>query len=486
MSKGNSVIVIGGGLGGLSAAISLAQRGFKVRLFEKNSQFGGKMNRILKDGVRFDLGPSVLAMPNIFERLFEKSKMKMNDYVELVEENRHYRTFFADGTRLDLMKELGAMRATNQNLSDKDIREYEDFLRYGKRIYEETHEHYFENGSDDWSSYAKFHNPLFLVKRREYFRAMQESINKRVTNPYLRELLGSPLYFMGVSGRRAPGIYNALTYLNSKHGVWYVKGGLHNLAEGLTQLASDVGVELMQDTEVHKINITDDEIVSLKLSNGDEESADYFVSNLAPEVFYQLSNPEMKSRPTETHDPGPSHFVMLLDLNKHFDILEHHNVFLSENLAENDRLLFDDKKLPSDPTIYVIDESEKSAQVRIKIVTPIPMTDKEYALEDYMNLRHAILTKLERMGLTDLRKHIVGEVNVTPHDIAKTFNSPDGAMYGTKLDARINKGFKHGKRSKKFNNLYFVGASVHPSATLAMIALNGQQVARMIRDKDRN
>lgn len=486
MSKDNSVIVIGGGLGGLSAAISLAQRGFKVRLFEKNSQFGGKMNRIVKNGVRFDLGPSILAMPNIFERLFEKSKMKMTDYVELVEENRHYRTFFSDGTKLDFMKETGAMRTANKSLSDKDIREYEDFLHYGKRIYEETHEHYFENGSDDWSSYVKFHNPLFLLKRREYFRAMQESIDKRITNPYLRELLGYPLYFMGVSGRRAPAVYNALTYLNSKHGLWYVKGGLHNLAEGLTQLASDVGVELMQNTEVHKVNVSNDEIINLELSNGDEASADYFVSNLAPEVLYQLGSAGGMKEHTQSGEPGPSHYVMLLDLNKQFDVLEHHNVFLSEDLAENDRLLFDDKKLPTDPTIFVIDESEDCELTRIKIVTPVAMTNAEYALLDYMNLRHTILTKLEAMGLNDLRKHIVSEVNVTPNDIAKTYNSPGGAMYGTKLDTRINKGFKHGKRSKKFNNLYFVGASVHPSATLAMIALNGQQVARMIRDQDKN
>lgn len=485
MPKGNSIIVVGGGLGGLSAAISLAQRGFKVRLYEKNSHFGGKMNRIVKNGVRFDLGPSILAMPDIFERLFEKSKMRMTDYVELVEEHRHYRTFFADGTRLDLTKELGAMRTTNSTLSDKDIREYDDFLQYAKRVYEETHESYFEAGSDDWTSYTKFHNPLFLIKRREYFRTMQDSINKRIANPYLRELLGYPLYFMGVSGRRAPAIYNALTYLNHKHGVWYVKGGLHNLAEGLTQLASDVGVELIHDVKVQKINVQDGEVISLELSNGSTASADYFVSNIAPEVFYRLGDDTQNTSHSRL-GPGPSHFVMLLDLQKNYEVLEHHNVFLSEDLKENDKRLFDDRQLPADPTVFVIDESDRSEYTRLKIVTPIPIARAPYEEEAYVNLRHVILNKLESMGLTDLRKHIVNEVIVTPHDIAETFDSPDGAMYGVNLDTRINKGFKHGKRSKKFNNLYFVGASVHPSATFAMIALNGQQVARMIRDQDRS
>ena len=46
MSSDKSVIVIGGGLGGVSAAISLAQKGFNVRLFEKNGHLGGKLNRL--------------------------------------------------------------------------------------------------------------------------------------------------------------------------------------------------------------------------------------------------------------------------------------------------------------------------------------------------------------------------------------------------------------------------------------------------------
>lgn len=482
MSKGNNVIVIGGGLGGLSAAISLAQRGFKVSLFEKNNHFGGKMNRIQKNGMRFDLGPSILTMPNIFERLFEKSKMKMADYVELIEENRYYRTFFADGTHLDFTKELRTMRLEN-NLSTNDIGELEDFFGYAKRVYEETHEKYFEGGSDDWSTFSKIHSPLFLIKRREYFRSMQESIDKRINNPYLRELLGYPLYFMGVSGRRAPAIYNALTYLSHKYGVWYVKGGLHNLAEGLTQLASDVGVELVHNQEVARVNVEGDRVTSLELADGRTVSSDYVVSNIAPEVFYQLSGEDMKESKLE---PGPSHFVMLLDLNKQYDVLEHHNVFLSADLAKNDNLIFDDKELPVDPTVFVINESDRSNNTRIKIVTQVPMAAERYTKEDYVKLRHIILSKLENMGLDDLRKNIVNEVNVTPEDIAETFNSPGGAMYGVKLDTRINKGYKHGKKSKKFSNLYFVGASVHPSATLAMIALNGQQVARMIRDQDRN
>ena len=75
------VIVIGAGLGGLSAAISLASEGFAVQLIEKNDKVGGKLNILTKDGFSFDLGPSILTMPHIFEALFTMSNVELSDAI---------------------------------------------------------------------------------------------------------------------------------------------------------------------------------------------------------------------------------------------------------------------------------------------------------------------------------------------------------------------------------------------------------------------
>ena len=62
--------IIGGGLGGLSAACTLAARGYRVTLFEKNEWLGGKAAVLEEQGFRFDMGPSWYWMPDLFERFF--------------------------------------------------------------------------------------------------------------------------------------------------------------------------------------------------------------------------------------------------------------------------------------------------------------------------------------------------------------------------------------------------------------------------------
>ena len=101
-SQKKSVIVIGGGLGGLSVAISLAQSGYKVSLFEQNNHLGGKLNRLEQDGFGFDLGPSILTMPHVFEKLFTDSGRKMEDYLSIIQLDQQWRSFFPDGTVIDL------------------------------------------------------------------------------------------------------------------------------------------------------------------------------------------------------------------------------------------------------------------------------------------------------------------------------------------------------------------------------------------------
>ena len=105
-SRNKSVVVVGAGLGGLSAAISLRAEGFDVEIVEKNEKAGGKLNFLEIDGFGFDLGPSIFTLPQMFESLWERAGKKMSDYVELESVHPHWRNFFEDGTVVDLILSL--------------------------------------------------------------------------------------------------------------------------------------------------------------------------------------------------------------------------------------------------------------------------------------------------------------------------------------------------------------------------------------------
>ena len=490
MANNRKVIIIGGGIGGLVSSITLRQHGFDVSLYEKNNEFGGKMSKLKKDGFQFDVGSSILTSPDIISELFEKSKLNINDYIDLVRLNHHTKAFFTDGTTLTLFDQVADLRKYNDIISEDDIRDYEDYLSESKRMFNQSYQNYFEDNADDFKEYRKKKPLLSMFRQRSNFISLQASINKFVRNPKLRELLGASMYENGSSANHTPAIYNVMNYLHHQYGLWYIRGGAHNLTEGLVQLASDIGVSLNNNTEVTAIEQLENEILSIELSTGEHVQADYYISNMSPVTFEQLID-EQNEKTDNYPSVTPSVFIMLLGVSKIYENINYHNIFLPKDMASYDKALFTDKKLPSDLFSIVINTSQLDKNHAIfgtqnlKVVTPVPnLNDTGYTKEDFVYLRHRILSKLEKMGLTDLRANIIFEEIVTPYDIQQKYHSNGGAMNGVTTDMRYNKGFKYPKQSTRFSNVYYVGSSVHPSTTLSMVVLNAQQVGNLIIDEE--
>ena len=186
VTNNRNAIIIGGGIGGLVASITLRQRGFDVRLYEKNNEFGGKMSTLKEDGFQFDMGSSILTTPNIIGELFEKSKLNISDYIDLVRLNHQTKAFFTDGTTLALYDQVADLREYNDVISEDDIRDYEDYLGESKRMFEQSYQNYFESNSDDFKEYRKKNPLLSMFRQRSNFISLQSSINKFVRNPKLR------------------------------------------------------------------------------------------------------------------------------------------------------------------------------------------------------------------------------------------------------------------------------------------------------------
>lgn len=497
MSKKNTIVVIGGGLGGLSAAISLAQKGYNVDLYEKNGHLGGKLNRLETDGFGFDLGPSILTMPHIFDRLFAQSGKMLKDYVPIKQLDHEWRSFFMDGTVLDLYNSIEDMRDKNDELSDKDIEEFKDYLVYTQELYQKTEEGYFNKGLDTLKEVLDHHGYFTSLKDFDYFHTMSEGIDKRISNPYLSDMLKYFIKYVGSSADNAPAILNVLAYVQFNFGLWYVEGGMHKLGEGLVKLAEEAGVSLHTGSEVTEIlTDTDKNVTGIKLKTGERIKADRVVSNMEVIPAYdRLLNVEKKKteKLEKKFEPAASGIVLHLGVNREYPQLAHHNFFFSHDSEENYETVFDKHELPKDPTIYLVNSNKTDptqalpGHENIKILPHIPyIQDEPFSQEDYDRLRDRVLIKLEHMGLTDLRKHIVFEDRWTPHDIEDKYYSNRGAIYGVVSDRKKNKGFKFQKKSQLFNNLYFVGGSVNPGGGMPMVTLSGQQVCDMIVHEDKD
>jgi len=483
------IVIIGAGLGGLSAAISLATAGFGVDLLEKNDKVGGKLNVLEKDGFSFDLGPSILTMPHIFRKLFEDAGKNMDDYIAIQPVEPHWRNFFEDGSTLDLSSDPLVMKHELDKLGPDTAQQFEQFLAYSKRLCETTETGYFAHGLDSFWELLGHYGVVKSLQAFDVFRSMDQGVRRFIKDPKLVDVLNYFIKYVGSSPYDAPALMNLLPYIQFGYGLWYVKGGMYGIAQGLQKLALEQGVTIQVNTEVAEIQHTNGRASAVRLVDGRVLAADIVVSNMEVIPAYQnlLQGQEKEIGRLQKFAPSCSGLVLHLGVDRLYEQLAHHNFFYSEHPREHFKAIFHDHKLSEDPTIYLVapcksDPSQAPDGTEIiKILPHIPHLDPEHPLttQDYADLRERVLIKLERMGLTDLRKHIVCEESWTPVDIQANYYSNQGSIYGVVADRFKNLGFKNAQRSNILKNLYFVGGSVNPGGGMPMVTLSGQ----LVRDK---
>jgi diapolycopene oxygenase len=491
------VVIIGAGLGGMSAAVMLARSGFDVTVLEKNTNVGGKLNQLQTNGFSFDLGPSIFTLPHIFRPIFEHDGTRLEDYITLERVDPQWRNFYEDGVVLNLWEDPKRMREELDHLGPHVIREYEEFLSYSRRQYEIVERGYLRKGLDTFGQFLRFYG-WKEARDLDYLRSMSGSIRKRVSNPHLRDMFEYFIKYVGSSALDSPAFMNLMPNIQMEFGLWYVKGGLYQLAHAFRRRLEECGVTLCLGHEVIRIDHAAAEVtgVHARDSHGSTVSfqADYVVSNMEviPAMQKLLNAAPAAMRKVNRFRPSCSGIVLHLGLNRVYPQLAHHNFFYSKDLHAHFHRVFREGKLPDDPTLYVVaptrtDPSQAPPGCdNIKILPHIPPLDEKRPTtrEDYLALREICLDKLERMGLTDLRSHIVVEDFWTPFDIEARYGSNRGSIYGVVCDRRKNFAFKAPKQSSQYRNLFFVGGSVNPGAGMPMVTLSGQHVARMIAEQN--
>ena len=494
MSSRKTAVIIGAGIGGLSAAIVLAKAGLQVTVLEKNEKLGGKLNQLQTEGYQFDLGPSIFTLPNYFRPLFEGDGKKLEDYFELRRVDPQWRNFFEDGRVIDLWEDTEAMRAELAKLPDgaRAFEDYRRFVDYSRAQFDVVERGYLSQGFDHFKQFMRFYSFRDSMTM-DWRNTMDGSIRKRVRDPYLRDILAYFIKYVGSSANDAPGFMNLMANIQLAYGLWYVQGGMYRFARAFERRLQELDVSVLLNHEVTKINSSNNKVHSVTAvcaGNTIEVEADYIVSNMEviPACERLLGQSRSQLRKLDRFEPACSGIVVHLGLDRIYPRLAHHNFFYSKDQHAHFDRVFHQKKLPDDPTIYLVaptrtDPSQAPPGCdNIKILPHIPyINDRNpYTREDCVALKELCLDKLERMGLTDLRKHIVVEDFWTPFDIQERYYSNRGAIYGVVSDMRKNFAFKAPKQSKDFSNLFFVGGSVNPGGGMPMVSLSGQHAAGMI------
>lgn len=488
-------VIIGGGLGGMSAGIRLASDQYDVTILEKGERLGGKLNIRSGKGYSFDTGPSILTMPWVLEQLFKSANRDIADYLDIVRIEPQWRTFFEDGTVLDLTSDLPSMLEQIKKESPEDAAEFFNYLQYCSKMYDYCLKSFYKkslNGVND----LRVHHTLKEMLSMEPMKSMDQITKKHFKNKHLQQLFNFLVMYIGSSPYHAPAILSQLAHVQLGLGIYYVHGGMYKIAEAMKEVLGELGAEVRLQSKVIRLHTDGMKATGVELEDGTVVEADIVVSNLEAIPFYNTvlkehSGSAKAAKDLEKYAPTVSGLVLLLGVDKTYEHLAHHNFFFSEDPKKEFSQIFDEGVPADDPTVYIGISSKTDpmqapeGKENFFVLTHVPpLKEGENWADMKEKYTSLVLDKLERMGAADLRKHIEFQYTFTPDDIRELYGSNGGSIYGVETDRKKNGGFKIPGRSSVLSNLYFAGGSTHPGGGVPMVTLSGQLTADLILEDE--
>lgn len=484
------VVVIGAGIGGLSAAIRLAIAGRRVIVLEKNARVGGKMGEFQADGFRWDTGPSVITMRHVFEDLFAAAGRQFEDYVELMPIEPLTRYFYQDGTVLDASANISKMAQEIEQMVSRDVEGYLAYLAYAARIHRITGPVFIYDQPPKISSFARV--PVQDWLKVDPFRTMNGAIRRFVRDNRLRQLLGRFATYVGGSPYDAPATLNVIAHVELTGGVWYPKGGVYRIAHAMAELALELGVEICTETAIERICVDDRQAISgVQVDNGRIIEADTVVANVDVTTVYSHLLPEMPSiqrraKTLASYEPSCSGLIFMWGVAAEHPQLVHHNIFFSSDYEHEFQQIFKHQVPPDEPTIYAAITSKADPEhapgghENWFVLLNMPPTNESIDWsQEVPRYRRVVLDRLNQMGIS-IEDKIVSENAMTPNDLGEATGAWRGALYGPSANSKWTAFRRPNNRSKEVKGLYFAGGTTHPGGGVPMVTLSGKVAAEMI------
>ena len=495
--------IVGGGLGGLAAACTLAARGHRVTLHERNGWLGGKAATLDVEGYHFDMGPTILIMPSVLRRIFSEAGKNLEDYLELVPLEPQWRCFYEDGSVLDLVADPGEMRATLEAFAPGSgtADGYERFLETSARLKRVSEDFFL------WRSVGSVRDTLDLgdtfspavladLVSMRFGRSVAQTVRSHIPDARVAQMVDHFTQYVGSSPAASPAVLCGIAQMQVGEGIWYPRGGTGAIPAALATLAGELGVRFSTGSAVQRILVEDGVCRGIVTAEG-ETRHDAVVSNAdAVRTYTELVDaaPKAAKRHARSrHEPACSGVVLYLGLDRRFDVLEHHNFVFSEDPEVEFRQIYDEGVPADDPTCYVCAPARSEAEVApaggealyVLVHTPFLHPGQDWS-EMFPGYRQTILDKLARVkGLETLEAHIVVERHLTPQDIHDRYAVLDGAIYGLASHGKWMGAFKPANRSEDVSALYLAGGAAHPGPGMPMALMSGWIAADAL-DTDRD
>ncbi len=455
-----------------------------------NSTPGGRCGQIVRDGHRFDLGATMMLMPDVYRDVFGSLGLTLEKELSVKPLDDIYTLYFDDGSRLDFTTDRKRMEEQLEKIEKGSFARAEKYVTTGFALYKTAFEKLIGRNFTGFFDFFTLKNALLLIKLKTYIG------HSRYTARFFRSQHLQMAYtfqniYVGQSPYSSPALFSMIPSAELTEGSLFPEGGMYRVASKLIEVAEKHGVRFHFNKPVTRINVDGRKVTGVVFSDGGEAKADVIVANAdLPYVYRRLLPPGRKSRRLDRMKYSCSALVIHWGLDKQYPQIGHHSTFLSDDFRAGLDKIFSDKSMGDDPCFYIHApvRSDPSAAPpgcdTFSVAVGVGHLDAKYP-QDWEHLtdvaRKVVFKKLKMIGITDIEDHIKFEITVPPSEWEESLNISRGSVFGSLAHNIFQMGyFRPHNRDGRYKNLYFTGGSTHPGNGIPMVLLSARLVSERI------
>jgi phytoene desaturase len=473
------VAIVGGGVGGLCAAIRLRAAGHQVDVFERNAVMGGKVAVRERDGFTFDIGPSLLTLPKEFDDVLRLAGTTLAEQVDLVRLDPQFRYQWSDGSTLEIPNNPGEAQAAVEAFSPGSGADWRLFMARAHRVWNVSERTFFA---------GPMTSPLSLLRRMnapsdftaiDAMRTLHKAALDTFRDPRLQQWAGRYATYSGSSPFRAPATLACIPAIEQRYGAWYITGGLGRLRDALVRACESFGVGFHASTEVSEVTNVGGRVTGVRTAEGNNHAASVVIANVDAEHLYRDLLPQPSSlRRLKKATPSGSGYVVMAGVKGATPNVAHHSIWFSPSYTEEYADL-DAGRPARKPTVYACVSSASDSSQALDgcenwfLLANAPADGG--SMDGYADV---MLDRLAACG-TDLRGRLLFTETMSPADIASRYRAGHGSIYGTSSNGK-RAAFARPANRGPVKGLYLVGGTSHPGGGLPLVAMSARIVADMI------